>query len=140
MSNQKRDNERRKRSRFKGSIAEYAILVNNEDPEFKPCFLRDVSLGGVGILITNEKIDEQSLIAVKLYQEHSSTPIIITGLLVWSKKQFLGPTEKYAIGVKFLEGNEENRILLTRMIDYLELMKNKPSSITDIIDENRDKA
>jgi len=114
----------------------FAITWKNvENPEFKPCFLHDVSLGGVGLLI-NAKIHEPSLIAVKLYQEHTSRPVKMTGLLVRSNEQFFGPTEKYAaVGIKFFEKDEKNIRELTMMIEHLEMIKNKPPSITNLIDE-----
>ena len=100
--------DRRLYQRLPASIVEYSLV--SEGAKEKSSFAKDVSLGGVCILIS-EKIELNTILSLKIYLPTYKTPVEAKGIVVWMKKSgYLNPKDKhYDIGVKLIEIEENDR-------------------------------
>ena len=129
--------ERRENKRYEGVCAAYALTEKYDegsDTNFKTSFLRNFSLDGASLFIS-EKVPDRSYINVHLYDAHWKKPIVAFGGIVWSSQYVLGKhgsKDRYNIGIRFFNVPKESEGRLKLMIMNFELEQNKPHSVTEL--------
>jgi len=100
--------DRRLYPRLPASIVEYSLDIDGTKEHSS--FARDVSVGGVCILVS-EKIELNTILSLKIYLPHYKKPVQAKGTVVWIRKSaFLNPKDKhYDAGIKLIEINEGER-------------------------------
>ena len=96
--------EKRRNPRISGAVVEYVIV--GEDPEKKKAFVKDISLDGICIFIS-DVIKDGALVSMEIYLVDSEVPIRAKGKVVWQK-----PGEHlklHAVGVEFTDIGEEDK-------------------------------
>ena len=125
------ESERRRYPRFRGVILEYdvvRIIEGRNEIALKAAMIRDISLGGVSMFVSEELAYGERII-LKLYSVHFSDPVIAVGTVVWCRRAELPHKDKdfYHIGIEFFELDKKNQFLLEQMIRLFESLEHKPN-------------
>ena len=134
-------NERRHEQRYEGIYAEYAVLDNsaeNAPVHFKGGFLRNFSCGGASLFI-HDKLPQSAFIWLRLYEPHSARPLEVLSSIAWLERSPESPLtrERFNVGMKFMNMEEDLRHRLELMALYFESEKNRAYNITNLIDSSR---
>src|SRR5262245_49458252 len=122
-------NERRQEHRYEGIYAEYGIMHSAQDPapsEFKASFLRNFSHNGASLLI-HDRPPKGVFIKLRLYEPHSARPVELLGGIVWIERSAETPLprERFNVGMKFLNVDDDLQRRLDLMVQYFEAEKNR---------------
>ncbi|MFH1777273.1 MAG: PilZ domain-containing protein [Candidatus Omnitrophota bacterium] len=118
--------ERRKHPRVLTVLA----VKYKKEKEATPysCTSRDISLGGVGLTVS-EAFTPGELVELEIELPRQSSPLFLKGKIVWSfVNKRSKDTEKisYRVGVMFTEIPEETR---KRLKEYIQLLFSKPGKL-----------
>lgn len=103
--------ERRKYPRLSAAVVEYFPVGKEESTETS--FTRDVGAGGICIIVS-ERIEKDTILALKIYLPDIDTPIEAKGKVVWiNESSFLRTKASkkghYDLGIEFVTLGEKDR-------------------------------
>ena len=107
--------ERRKYARLRASIVEYCPIERSTVREMT--FTENLGGGGICFL-ASERLQEGTLLSLKIYLSNMSQPISAKGKVAWiQNSSFLDSrkSQNYDLGVEFIEIDEEDR---KKILDY----------------------